>query len=177
MKSGYTYNNAKILLNKWLKMNFGLEHFEYQYINVKKLFFAEKYLCDDIKDYKIYCYNGEPKFIRVQCYLPDKSGKINNYYNLDWTLNDIETNLGHYYRKPEIKFDKPKNLNLMLEYARKLSNQFVFVRVDLYEVNDIVYLGELTFTPFNVGMNYKNNNQSIYLGSLLDINKIKNSSF
>jgi hypothetical protein len=44
-------------------MNFGLEHFEYQYINVKKLFFAEKYLCDDIKDYKIYCYNGEPKFI------------------------------------------------------------------------------------------------------------------
>ena len=117
--------------------------------------------------------NGEPKFIRVQKYLPDKSAKINNYYNLDWTLNEIETNLNRYIRKPDIKFEKPKYLDLMLKYAKKLSAEFAFVRVDFYEFNEKIYLGELTFTPFNILMNYKNRNQSIYLGNLLDIKKIK----
>ena len=171
MQQNFNISNAKFLLNKWKNINYGIENFEYQYINVKRKFYAEKYLCDDINDYKIYCFNGEPKFIRVQKNMPDNSGKINNYYNLNWTLNDIETNLPNYYRKPDIKFEKPKNLGLMLEYAKKLSSEFVFVRVDLYEFNDTVYLGELTFTPFNGRMNYKNLNQSIYLGNLLDISK------
>ena len=176
-KSNFNITKAKIMLNEWKNINYGIEKFEYQYLNVKKNFFAEKFLCDDIKDYKIYCFNGEPKFIRVQKYLPDKSGKINNYYNLDWTLNDIETNLTSYYRRPEIKFEKPKNLNLMLEYSKKLSQEFAFVRVDLYEIEEIVYLGELTFTPSNVGANHKDRNQSLWLGSLLDITRIQNLSF
>ena len=65
----------------------------------------------------------------------------------------------------------------MLEYAKKLSNEFAFVRVDLYEIDNIVYLGELTFTPFNVRVNYKDKNQSLWLGSLLDLKKVKNLSF
>lgn len=80
-----------------------------------------------------------------------------------------------YIRKPEIKFPKPKHLDLMIEYSKKLSAKFCFVRVDLYEVEDIVYLGELTFTSINVYMPYKDRNQSLYLGSLLDLTKINNS--
>ena len=90
---------------------------------------------------------------------------------MDWTLNEIETNLTHYIRKPEIKFIKPKNLNLILKYAKKLSAKFTFVRVDFYNLNGKIYLGELTFTPFNILMNYKNKKQSIYLGKLLKIKK------
>ena len=176
-KSNFNLSNAKILLNKWAKINYGLEGFEYQYLNVKKKFFAEKYLSDNIKNYKIYCFNGSPKFIRVQKSLSTSSGNINNYYNLDWTLNELETNLPHYYRKPEIIFKKPKNLKLMIEYAKKLSKDFVFVRVDLYEIKNFVYLGELTFTPFNALVNYKNKFQRLWLGNLLDITKIKNISF
>ena len=44
---------------------------------------------------------------------------------------------------------KPKNFELMKIYARKLSRRFIFVRVDFYEYNDDVRLGELTFTPMN----------------------------
>ena len=64
----------------------------------------------------------------------------------------------------------------MLEYARKLSEEFVFVRVDFYDFNEIIYLSELTFTTSNMLEPYKNKEQSIYLGSLLDITKIKNLS-
>ena len=75
---------------------------------------------------------------------------------------------------PEIKFEKPKKLDLMLEYAKKFSSNFAFIRVDFYEVNDQVYLSELTFSPFNVLMNYKDINQSIYLGNQLNISIKKN---
>ena len=153
-----------------------MESFEYQYINIQRKIFAEKYLVDNIIDYKVYCFNGEPKFIRVQKNLPDNITKVNNYYNLDWTLNEIETGLGsHFVRRPDIIFEKPKNLDLMIKYAKKLSSEFIFVRIDFYEINKKIYLGEMTFSPSNIKFDCKDRNQSLYLGSLLDISKIKNN--
>ena len=32
----------------------------------------------------------------------------------------------------------------MIYYANKLSQEFVFVRVDFYEIDNRIYLGELT---------------------------------
>ena len=173
-KSKLNLKFVKKKLDYWLKMNYGLRNFEYQYINIKRKIFAEKYLVDNINDYKFYCFNGVPKFVRVQKLLPDNSAKVNNYYNLDWTLNEIETGIdNHFVRRPDIIFDKPKHLDLMIKYAKKLSSKFVFVRVDFYEINDKVYLGEMTFSPSNMLFNNKDNNQSLYLGSLLDISKLK----
>lgn len=172
-KSNFNITEARIKLNKWMKINYGLSNYEYQYINVKKKIFAEKYLQDNIINYKFNCYNGKPIFIRVTKDLPDKSAKINNYYNLNWELNDLETNADNYIRNPEIQFKKPKHLNLMLKISKKFAANFAFVRVDFYEIEDKIYLSELTFTPFNVLMNYKDKNQSIYLGNLLNITKTK----
>ena len=172
-KSNLNITKTRYLLNKWVNSNFGFEHFEYQYINIKRKIFAEKYLSDDIIDYKIYCFHGKPKFIRVQKKLINQKGKLNNYYNLDWSLNEIETGLGPYFpRRPDIIIKKPKKLNVMINYAKKLSSYFAFVRVDLYEIEDKVYLGELTFTPSNMNFNNKDYNQSLYLGNMLDIRKV-----
>ena len=41
---------------------------------------------------------------------------------------------------------KPKNFEQMIEIARKLSQGFSHVRVDLYNVDGIIYFGEMTFT-------------------------------
>lgn len=167
---------AKKKLNEWMKINYAFEGFEYQYLYVKKRIFVEKYLLDDIIDYKIYCFNGNPKFIRVQKSLPNHLGKINNYYNLDWSLNEIESGIGDdFVRRPDIIFEKPKNLNLMLEYSQKLSAEFSFVRVDLYDINGTIYLGEMTFTPSNCHFNNKDINQSLFLGNMLDITNVKNN--
>ena len=177
-KSRFNLTNARNKLDGWLNLNYGFRNFEFQYININKKIFAEQFLLDNINDYKVYCFNGEPKFIRVQRKLPDHSGKINNYYNLDWTLNDIETGLGsHFVRRPDIIFEKPKNLDLMIDYARKLSSEFAFVRVDFYNLNGTIYLGEMTFSPSNAIFNCKDKNQSLYLGELLDITKVNSSFF
>ena len=55
-----------------------------------------------------------------------------------------------------IQFSKPINFWQMLEYSRLLSSRFCFCRVDFYEVEKILYLGELTFAPANVEMKYNN---------------------
>ena len=146
------------------------------YLNVKRKIFAETFLKDNIEDYKIYCFHGNPKFIRVQKII-EGNYKINNYYDLDWKLTDLETGLPHYLRIPNYSFQKPKNLNLMIEYAKKLSSEFVFVRVDFYEFNETVYLGELTFTPSNLIFRLKNQEQSISLGKLINLKKIKKNLF
>lgn len=41
----------------------------------------------------------------------------------------------------------PNNLSRMIDIAQKLSNGFKFLRVDLYNVNENIYFGELTFYP------------------------------
>ena len=172
-KSKLNMNNAKFLLNKWINTDFGFKNNEFQYINVKRKIFAEEFLKDDIEDYKVYCFHGEPKFIRVQKKDKKGQGKINNYYDLNWNLTDIETGLPRFYRKPEIIFKKPINFDLMLNYSRKLSEEFAFVRVDFYNINGKIYLGELTFTPSNLQFKLKNLEQSIFIGNFIDLTRIK----
>ena len=45
----------------------------------------------------------------------------------------------------ENEYIKPKNFNKILDLAKKLSEDFDYVRVDLYNVNEKIYFGELTF--------------------------------
>ena len=61
----------------------------------------------------------------------------------------------------------------MIYYSKKLSKEFAFVRIDFYEINNTIYLSEMTFSPSNSKMKFKNKEQSIYLGRILDISKIK----
>lgn len=47
----------------------------------------------------------------------------------------------------EVPMDKPSRLAEMLVLARQVAEQFSYVRVDFYQVNERIYFGELTFTP------------------------------
>jgi hypothetical protein len=86
-------------------------------------------------------------------------------------LNEIDTNFNTFYRIPEFNNTRPKKLDLMIDYSKKLSKEFCFVRIDYFDINDTIYLSEMTFTSSNAKMKYKDFNQSIYVGSLLNINK------
>ena len=166
-KSKFDLTSAKNNLKEWLNINYGLQSFEYQYINIKRKIFAEEFLDKEIINYKFSCFNGEPKLIRVK-------GKINginlyNIYYINWTSTNIEIDKPDYVITN--KFKKPINLQKMLNYSRLLSSDFCYVRVDFYEVRGTLYLGELTFSPFNTNIKYKNNETGIYLGNFLNISK------
>lgn len=57
----------------------------------------------------------------------------------------------------------------MKEYATKIAQDFKFVRVDFYEVNNRIYLGELTFTPGAFIFKYNNPDEEIKIGNLLKL--------
>ena len=63
---------------------------------------------------------------------------------MDFTKSDLSRSDFTPIRK---EVGKPRNFEKMVEYSRKLSEDFKFVGVDFYEVSGKLYLVELTFTP------------------------------
>ena len=177
-KAKFNLKMHKEQLNKWKNINYGLTNNEFQYMYVNRKIFAEQFLSENLIDYKVFCFNGKAKFIRIRKILNNKKHiKIHNHYNLNWTLNELESGLKGYIRNPYIKIKRPKYLNLMIDYANKLSKEFVFVRVDFYEVNNRIYLGELTFSPSNAFITWKDNKQNIKVGGFMNLTKINKKLF
>lgn len=69
---------------------------------------------------------------------------------------------------PNVKWERPKHFDLMVEYAKKLSSDFKFVRVDFYEIQGKIYLGELTFIPGGGYIKYQKDGD-LALGKMLDL--------
>lgn len=98
----------------------------------------------DIPDYKFWCFNGKPIYCQV---IGNRSEKETiDFFDMEWNhqpfrgLNKACNNATGVIPRPE-KFDEMKDI------AQKLSMDFPFVRVDLYQANGKVYFGELTFYP------------------------------
>lgn len=143
-KKKFSIEEARKKINKHLKRNFYYVHREWAYKNVKPRIICEKYMVDEsgteLKDYKIFCFNGEPKLIQVD--YNRFNGHKRNLYDIEWNYipNSIK-----YPTDPNTIIKKPNKLNEMLELARVLSNGYPHVRVDFYYVNDRIYFGEMTF--------------------------------
>lgn len=105
-------------------------------------------------DYKFTCIHGKPVDIFVGT--ERERGVKFCTRNLDWS----ELNYTRQEYLPSVIPEKPKQLNKMIEIAKILSADFDFVRVDLYEYNDKVYFGELTFSPWG-GIMYSYTDEAI----------------
>lgn len=147
-KDKNTFNTKKAIrdLKKAEKIDiYGFSR-EWPYKNVKRRLIAEQFLVDEsgdqLKDYKIFCFNGEPKFIEVD-YDRFTDHKL-NVYDLEW--NFIDFYMSSRNDKERI-IKKPICLDKMLECARILSENIPFVRVDFYSIRDKIYFSELTLYP------------------------------
>ena len=137
---------------RWMKTTYGTYSMEPHYAEIPHRIYAEKYLGDmsNLTDYKFHCLNGEPQFILAfteRCADGDKAMKVKiDCFDMEW--KHIKAVCGAGLEIPgEGKVAKPKHFEEMKEMARKLSADFKFVRVDLYEMNDQIYFGEMTFSP------------------------------
>lgn len=131
-------------LNRSLKRNYFLRDRTPVYNNIKPRLIAEKFLKDSVtiipNDYKFFCFNGKVEFIQVDS---DRLAEHKrNIYNSNW--NFIDLSLAH----PNDKYNldsKPSNLFEMIRVAEDLSKGINHVRVDLYNVNNKIFFGEMTF--------------------------------
>ena len=97
-----------------------------------------------LKDYKFFCFNGEPRFTLVCSDRFSESGLKEDFYDLEWQHMPMKRPEHGNSRK---EISRPKNYDLMLRFARLLSRNIPFVRCDFYEIKGKLYFGELTFFP------------------------------
>lgn len=162
--------DAKSKIDKWMQTDY-LHLLEFTYKPIQKKIFIEQYAenagKNALTDYKFSCFNSEPKLCQV---MNDRfTNNLHfNYYDINFNkLTDISRN--DHPANYALKDEKPKNWELMLQYAKKLSENFKFVRIDFYEINDEVCISELTFYPNGGYLKYKNKDTELKLGNLLKI--------
>lgn len=112
-----------------------------------------------LTDYKFFCFNGEPFCVQVDSGRYDEHRQ--NFYDMKWQSLGVHCSYpeGQGVIKPEV-FDEMKKL------ASQLSKEFPFVRVDLYDVDEKVYFGELTFYPSSGYGTFHPDSFDFILGSL-----------
>jgi len=150
-------NNLEGIINKLKTFNTRFIHpHEKQYSYIEPRFYIEELIDDKYYGkngialvYMIRCIYGKAKCVNI------KLGEKQNYYDLNWQP---------FYTQELPAFEKPKNLDKMIEYAEKLSKNFEFVRMDFYiDKNDDIYFSEFTFTP-NAGTRVFTDEWEISLG-------------
>jgi hypothetical protein len=133
-------------LNHWLMEKYIPCYGECFYGIVKPRIIIEDYLGDADgncpMDYKLLCFHGEPRLIQVH------TGRFAEHkmklYDVQWKEKD--NCRMKYTNDPKLVFDKPQELQSLIEYAKILSKPFHFARVDFYIIKGKIYFGEITFT-------------------------------
>lgn len=136
-------------VNKWRNRRNYVISREWAYRGAgKSQIVVEQYLKDSsnadeaLNDYKFLCFNGKFQYMWV-----DKDRYTNHtrcFYDRDfkWIPGiDFE------YPASATEFPLPDNVKDMVPIAEKLSEDFPFARIDLYNIQGRIVFGEITFYP------------------------------
>jgi hypothetical protein len=174
-KTKLDIKSTKTILRRWLKSTYGYEGAQSHYLAIKSCIIAEELISNPVKsedsliDYKLWCFQGKPSFFLI---VYDRKGddyKL-SAYDLEWNnISDrvFNKNSAHYSGKD---IEKPTSFETMIKIASKLSEDFVEVRVDFYDVAGQPIFGELTFST---GYGYFSTDFYRELGDFIDLTTIK----
>lgn len=119
---------------------------EFMYNEVKPRIIVEPYIEDEkyheLRDYKFFCFNGEPKVMFIASERLNKATETRfDFFDMDF--NHLDLLNGH--PNADVPPAKPESFDEMIAYSRQLAKDIPFVRVDWYEINGKPYFGEMTF--------------------------------
>ena len=143
-KSKLNIEEAKDKLKEWLRpeSNHYYANFEWCYKNIQPKIIAEQFiqqLNNDLYDYKFFCFNG--KFEVLEIISSRFTKQANNFFDKNLKRLDV-----YYGGKGHSEIDiKRDNVTKMQILAEKLALPFYFARIDFYNIDDKIYLGEITF--------------------------------
>lgn len=136
-------------LQVWLKPQKNGGGREWVYYCLKPRLIIEKYLEpgngeNSLVDYKFFCYGGEPYCLYVMNERFTEDGVRQSIMDLNY---DVMPYMREKIKPIQAALKKPENFDEMIEIAKALSKDFPYVRVDLYNIDGIIYFGEMTFFP------------------------------
>lgn len=142
-----------------LKQTFGIIYGEPHYSKIPPKVLAEELLVEhnaissSLIDYKMWCFDGE-FFGCWACY--DRHGYTTKteWHDEGWEFHPEWSIYNDHYQDGKGRLPRPKNYDDMISIAKKLSEGFPQVRVDLYNIDGKIYFGEMTFTSAGGYMNF-----------------------
>jgi hypothetical protein len=154
-KTRLDQTEVKRQLKKWLGENYGNDTYlgtEWGYKNIRPTILIESFIGENGKppeDYKFFCFSGRMEFFKIDF---DRFEDHSAMY-FDRELNGLgPIEVG--FKKYSGLIDLPDNLWDMVSVAESLSEDFNFMRVDLYSVKNKIYFGELTPYPAGISQNF-----------------------
>lgn len=139
-KTAAIINDIRKTIEDGLKKNHYYMCREWPYKDLRPRIIAEELISDNPPDdYKFFMFHGKMDSVMVCTERATGHPKF-RFYDQDWNrLYYQKTD-----REPATDVKMPANFLEMIKVAEMLSTGFVHVRVDLYNVNEHVYFGELT---------------------------------
>ena len=133
-------------VDRWLSTTYGERGGEWHYARMPRRILVEPHLGDPERwpdDYKLWVFHGRVHFVHwlTARSTPEYGGR---YLDRDWNPAGFRSLK---YPTLDTMPPRPESFDTMLWIAERLGQEFRFVRVDLYDVDGEVYVGELTFTP------------------------------
>lgn len=165
----------KTQLETWQNLDYSKTSIEPHYKYMFPKIIVEEFLEDGVglfpTDYKFFCFNGKPKFVEVMTNRDENHNIERHFYDLNWQpLNYTGT-------EQNLVLKKPKLFDEMIRISEILSEDFPFVRVDLYEIKDQIIFGELTFTPSSGMATYFTKDAQQEVGNMLELPRHKKVGF
>lgn len=177
-KDNIEWREVEKITADWLKLNYAFctGSFELHYNYIKPKIIIEELLVDeaneDLMDYKFYCFNGIPTFCQV---ISNRAkNEAIDFFDMNWEHQKF-VGLNPTCKNSEIEIPKPIHFEKIKELAQVLSEGFPFVRVDFYEIDGVIYFGEMTFTPNSGGGRFLPDEQDYILGDMLKLDELKNN--
>lgn len=142
------WKRIRCYFNYYLHQNFFWANREWPYKNVERRIIVEKLMIDEcgkfLTDIKFHCFHGKAEVIFYSQMGEDGQKK---YAACNRNLIPLGKEYTWGYNKEKFIPNpcKPANFEKMLEIAEVLSQDFIHMRVDLYDFKNTIYFGELTF--------------------------------
>ena len=144
-------NNKKVFqesmdkLRKHLNTNYYTKTREWHYDSIEPRVFVEEMISDNGRDpatYKFHIFKSSQ-----ESYIQLTTDRFTNYKRIILDSNWNLAPFGFVYDNAKNDIPtKPKNLSMLQNIASILAQPFGYVRVDLYNANECIMVGELTFT-------------------------------
>jgi hypothetical protein len=141
VRSEQDFAYAKDMIRKWSAIDFSKRYREHYYKHAKRRYIIEPYI-DNLRDIRVHCFNGEPTFIAYSFVEIEGNPKVMLDFNCQIEPYPFTRNYT-VQQIPDIKDD----LLELYELTKKISEPFTYVRIDTYRIDDVIKVGEMTFTP------------------------------
>jgi hypothetical protein len=121
-------------------------------------------------DYKFFCFNGRTEFLYVMGNRETGSSVSVKLFDRDFNPLSVKR-IGDAILE---NVRKPLNFAELRQVAEKLSEEFQHVRVDLYDENNRIRFGELTFYNASGYMRYEPDEFDYDVGKMFRLPKNRN---